>query len=51
MLDRPRAAGRAVADEARRLVVPLGVDEIDGVLERAGNAVIVLRRDEDEPVE
>src|SRR5690606_25942441 len=34
-----------------RLVVPLGIEEIDGVLERARDAVVVLGRDEDVAVE
>ena len=37
--DRAHAAGAAVAHEARRLVVPLGVEEIERVLERAAGGV------------
>ena len=51
LLDRARPAGAAVADEAGRLVVPLAEQKIDRVLERAGNAMIVLGRDEDIAVE
>ena len=51
LLDRARSAGAAVADEASRLVVPLGEQEIDRVLERAGDAMVVLGRDEDIAVE
>ena len=51
VLHRARPAGAAVADEAGRLVVPLGVQEIDRVLERAGGAVVVLGRHEDVAVE
>src|SRR6478609_9588020 len=45
--DRARSAGAAVADEASRLVVPLGEQKIDRVLERAGDSMVVLGRDED----
>jgi hypothetical protein len=44
-------ARAAVADEPGRLVVPLGEEEIDRVLERAADAVVVLRRHEDVAVE
>jgi len=47
LLDRARSAGAAVADEASRLVVPLGEQKIDRVLERAGDSMVVLGRDED----
>src|SRR6266516_4088532 len=43
----PRPAGAAVADEASRLVVPLAEQKINRVFERAGHAMIILRRDED----
>src|SRR2546423_6368582 len=46
-----RAADAAVADEASRLVVPLGEQKIDRVLERARDAMVVLGRDEDIAVE
>src|SRR6266567_2393965 len=46
LLDRARSTGAAVADEASRLVVTLGEQKIDRVLERAGNAMVVLGRDE-----
>ena len=51
VLDRAGAADGAVADEAGGLVVPLGEQEVDGVLQRAGGRVVVLRGDEDEAVE
>src|SRR6266849_4220616 len=47
MLDRARPAGAAVADEASRLVVPLAEQKINRVLERSGDAMIILGRDED----
>src|SRR5439155_23550951 len=47
LLDRPRPAGAAVADEASGLVVPLAEQKINRVFERAGHAMIILRRDED----
>src|SRR5258708_34712796 len=47
MLDRAHPAGTAVADKASRFVDPLVVEKINGVLERAGDAMVVLRRDED----
>src|SRR6476646_10955170 len=46
LLDRARSAGAAVADEASRLVVPLGEQKIDRVLERARGSMVVLGRDE-----
>src|SRR5206468_11584411 len=51
MLDRAHSANAAVANEASRLVVPFGEQKIDRVLERAGNSVIVLGRDENVTVE
>jgi hypothetical protein len=51
VLDRAGAADAAVADETGRLVVPLGEEEVDRVLQRAGGRVVVLRGDEDEAVE
>lgn len=45
------AAGAAVADEADGLVGPLGVQEVDGVLQGAGHGAVVLRGDDDEAVE
>jgi hypothetical protein len=47
MLDRPGPANASVADEGRGLVVPLGIQVVDGVLEHAGGGVVVLGRDED----
>src|SRR5216110_485529 len=46
-----RAAGAAVANEASRLVVPLGKQKIDPVLERAGDSIVVLGRDENVGIE
>src|SRR6266446_1362662 len=51
LLDGARSADAAVADEAGRLVVPFGKQKIDRVLERAGNSVVVLGRDENVGVE
>src|SRR5437868_6852686 len=51
MLDRARPANTAVANEASRLVVPLGEQKIDRILERAGRSMVVLWRDEDIAVE
>src|SRR6266478_4432819 len=45
----PRCA--AVADESRRLVDPLVVEEINGILERARRPVVVFGRHEDVGVE
>jgi len=47
LLDCARPACTPVADEASRLVVPLAEEKINRVLERAGDAMIVLGRDED----
>ena len=43
VLDRPVAARAEVRHEADRLVVPLVVEEVDGVLQRAGRRVVALR--------
>nr|WP_228282172.1 hypothetical protein [Rubrobacter tropicus] len=51
VLDGADAPVDAVADEARDLVVPLGEEEVDGVLERPRDGVVVLRGHEDESVE
>ena len=51
VLDGAGAADGSVADEARGLVVPLGVEVVDRVLEHARSGVVVLGRDEDIPVE
>src|SRR3954452_5800360 len=51
LLDRSSGAVEAVAHEARHLVVPLGVEQVDRVLHRRRYAVVVLRRHPDEPVE
>src|SRR4051812_8256905 len=48
---RARAAGRAVGDEPHGLVVPLGIEIVERVLENAGGAVVVLGRDHHESVE
>ncbi len=45
------AADSAVGDDAHRLVVPLGVEEVDGILEHTRRGVVVLRGHEHEPVE
>src|SRR6476659_6339121 len=44
-----RATDRPVGDEADRLVVPLGVEVVDRVLEHAGGAVVVLGRHHTNP--
>src|SRR6266481_1516978 len=46
-----RGSGPAIADKPRRLVVPLTVEKVDGVLERPIYAVVVLGRDKDVAVE
>ena len=46
-----RSARTAITDKARRLVVPLTVEKVDGVLERPIHAVVVLGRDKDLAVE
>ncbi len=51
VLGGPGAARQAVGDEPGRLVVPLGVQEVEGVLEHSGGGVVVLGSDHDEPVE
>src|ERR1700674_1105903 len=51
LLRSARSAGAAVTDEASRFIVPLGKQKIDGVFERAGDAVVVLGCDEDIAVE
>ena len=51
VFDRSRPADGAIAHEAGRLVVPLGVQVIDGVLQRGGGAVVVFGRHEHVPVE
>jgi hypothetical protein len=45
------ASGRAVRDEPDCLVVRLGVEEVDRVLQDARGAVVVLGSDDDEAVE
>jgi hypothetical protein len=51
LLDGAGTGGHAaVGDEAGRLVPPLAVQEVDGVLERRGVAVVVLGRHEDHRV-
>src|SRR5205807_2041845 len=51
LLDRARAAGAAVADEAGRFVGPLCKQKIDRVLERAGGSMVVLGREENVCIE
>src|SRR3989442_16041721 len=51
VLDRWSSAHAAVANKTGRLVVPLREKKIDRVLERAGDAMIILGRDEDIAVE
>jgi hypothetical protein len=51
VLDGAGTTERAVGDEGRGLVVPLGVEVVDGVLQDARGGVVVLGGDEDEPVE
>lgn len=51
VLDGSGATDAAVADEAGGLVVPLLVEEVDGVLQGAGGGVVVLGSDEDVAVE
>jgi hypothetical protein len=51
ILDCAAARHAAVTDETGRFVVPLRIEEIDRVLQRAGRRVIVLRRDENETIE
>src|SRR5207253_6062378 len=51
LLDRACSTGAAVANEAGRLVVPLGKQKIDRVLERAGGSMVVLGRDENVGIE
>ncbi len=42
VLHGPYAPDAAVTDKSRRLIVPFLVQEIDGILERTGGAVIVF---------
>ena len=51
VLGGPGAAREAVGDEPGRLVVPLGVQVVQGVLEHCRGGVVVLGGDHDEPVE
>src|SRR5699024_9003660 len=51
LLHRADAGVRAVGDEGGALVHPLGVEHVEGVLQRSRHAVVVLCRDEDETVE
>src|SRR2546423_11999784 len=46
-----RSARTHITDKPRRLVVPLTVEKVDGVLERPIHAVVVLRSDKDVAVE
>ena len=45
------STGAAVANETSRFVVPLGEQKIDRVLERTGDSMIVLGRDENVGIE
>src|SRR2546430_16015680 len=49
-MDRVGSTGAAVADEASRVVVPLGEQKIDRVLERARDSMVILGRDENEAI-
>jgi hypothetical protein len=52
MLDGTRTVGTTpVAHEAGGLVVPLAIEEIERVLQRGRDAVVVLGRHKDVPVE
>src|SRR6266481_1150248 len=51
VLDRARSTGAAVANETSRFVVPLGEQKIDRVLERTGDTMVVLGRDENVGIE
>src|SRR2546430_5092566 len=51
VFDCPGAARAAVADETGRLVVPLLVEVVDRVLQRARRGMVVLGRHENERVE
>src|SRR5712671_5768925 len=51
VLDGPRTAGTPVGHEPDGLVVPLGVQVVDRVLQDPGGAVVVLRSDDYEPVQ
>src|ERR1700730_7324101 len=44
------APSRAIAYEASRLAIPLGIDPVDRVLEHRGGSVVILGGDEDEAV-
>jgi hypothetical protein len=50
VLNRPHSARRPITDKRRGLVVPFAVEVVDGVLERPGCGVVVLRGDVDKPV-
>jgi hypothetical protein len=47
LLDGPRSAHTAVADEGDRLAVPLDKAVIEGILQRGRIAVVVLGGDDD----
>src|SRR5258707_1219872 len=51
VFDRAHSTGAAVANETSRFVVPLGEQKIDRVLERAGDSMVVLGRDENVGIE
>src|SRR5262249_57485736 len=51
VFDRARSVRVApVGDEARGLVIPFAEQEVDGILQRAWNAMVVFRRDKHEGV-
>lgn len=51
VLDGPDPAVGAVGDQRDALVAPLGVEDVEGILQGRRHAVVVLRGDEDEAVE
>src|SRR6266850_1609986 len=50
LLDAAGAHGGAIAHEANRLAIPLGIDPVDRILEHRGGSVVIFGRDEDETV-
>ena len=51
VFDGPGPSGAAVADESDGLVVPFGVEVVQGVLQRCGDGVVVFGGDDDVAVE
>jgi hypothetical protein len=51
ILDGTCSPGPSIGNESGRFVVPLVLQKIDGIFERGGSAVVVLRRDKDIAVE